>query len=254
MLLRRNRLRRMMALRLPAPERAEDFAHVEANVNAGWGYVPVRVEQPASRRIMQGFTLVELLVVIAVVAIIAAILFAVFPQGRELAHRTACVSNVKQIVAAASMYAHDHDRRFLPALTRGGAPPNRGYTWCVTLQPYLDNEQILVCQNDPEPRATANYVCLPHSYGLNYRYTYNTAFGWSPGTLTAKLTNVDQHSSAILVFELAASAPDPGARYATHRLSRVQARHGDRAVFGFVDGHAEALLPEQTVQPKNMWE
>ena len=196
----------------------------------------------------------ELLIVIAIIAIFAAILLAVFPQGREMARRTACVSNVKQIVAAANMYAHDHDRRFVPAMTRGAPAPNRGYTWCVILQPYIDNEQILVCTNDSEPQATVNYVCLPHSYGLNYRYTYNTAFGWSPGSLTSKLTNVDQHSEAILAFELAGSAPDPGSNYVWHRLSRVAARHGDRAVFGFVDGHAEALLPEQTVQPKNMWE
>ncbi|MFO8082322.1 MAG: prepilin-type N-terminal cleavage/methylation domain-containing protein [Armatimonadota bacterium] len=201
-----------------------------------------------------GFTLVELLVVIAIVAIFAAILLAVFPQGRARARQAACAAGVKQIVAAATMYAHDHDRRFIPAMTRGAPGDDRGYTWCAIIQPYLENEQILICPDDPDPRATDQFVCLPHSYGLNYRYTFNTGFGWSPGSLTSKLTNVDQHSKRILVFEMDSSARDPGASYLAHRLSRVAPRHGDRAVFGFIDGHAKALLPEETVKPFNMWE
>ena len=208
----------------------------------------------AGRTGQVGFTLVELLIVIAIVAIFAAILLAVFPQGREMARRASCVAGVKQIVAAASMYAHDHDRRFIPAMTRGAPGGKRGYTWCVIIQPYLENEEILVCPNDPEAQATEQFVCLPHSYGLNYRYTFNTAFGWSPGALTSKLTNVDSHSKRILVFELNNTARDPGMRYHTHRLSRVAVRHGERAVFGFIDGHAEAMLPDETVKPENMWE
>lgn len=196
----------------------------------------------------------ELLIVIAIVAIFAAILLAVFPQGREMARRASCVSGVRQIVAAANMYAHDHDRRFVPAMTRGAPAPDRGYTWCVILQPYIENEEILICGNDPDPRATPGFVCLPHSYGLNYRYTYNTAFGWAPNALTSKLTSIDRHSRRILVFEIDGSAPDPGMSYLRHRLSRVEARHGARAVFGFIDGHAKGLMPEETVRPENMWE
>jgi prepilin-type N-terminal cleavage/methylation domain-containing protein/prepilin-type processing-associated H-X9-DG protein len=205
-------------------------------------------------RRQSGFTLVELLIVIAIIAILAAVLLAVFPQGLEMARRASCVSGVKQITAAASMYAHDHDRRFIPAITRGAPGDDRGYTWCTIIQPYLDSEQILICPNDSDPRATEDFVCLPHSYGLNYRHTFNTAFGWNPGSLTAKLTNVDQHSKRILVFELDSEARDPGMSYRRHRLSRVDPRHGDRAVFGFIDGHAEALRPNETVDPLNMWE
>ena len=203
-----------------------------------------------------GFTLIELLVVIAIIAILAAIILAVFPQARELARRAACVSNARQIVAAARMYADDHDRRLVPALSRGGAPPpSRGYTWCVLLQPYMESEQLLICPNDPSPTATAQATCLPHSYGLNYRLTYNTAFGWSPGATTSKLTNISNHSQTILLFEIDSALAQPGGSWVQHRLSRVQARHNDLAVFGFVDGHAKALDPEQTATAQiNMWE
>jgi len=44
-----------------------------------------------------GFTLIELVVVIAILAVLAAILFPVFDRARENARRTCCLSNQKQI-------------------------------------------------------------------------------------------------------------------------------------------------------------
>jgi prepilin-type N-terminal cleavage/methylation domain-containing protein len=58
------------------------------------------------------FTLIELLVVIAIIAILAAILFPVFAQARESARMTSCLSNLKQIGLAMTMYAQDYDERF----------------------------------------------------------------------------------------------------------------------------------------------
>ena len=223
-------------------------------MKARWGMKALRRGGSTGHLGIRGFTLVELLVAIAIVAVFAAILLTVFPQGREKAREAQCTSGVRQLLAAASMYAHDHDRRFMPAMTRPAPGGAQGYTWLTIIQPYLENEQILVCPNDPEPKSTDGFVCAPHSYGLNYRYTFNTGFGWSPGSLTSKLTNVDRHSERILVFEKDGSARDPGARYQTHRLSRVAARHGERAVFGFIDGHAKALIPEETVGQVNMWQ
>jgi len=62
----------------------------------------------------RGFTLIELLVVIAIIAILAAILFPVFARAREAARKATCISNTKQIVLAAIMYAQDYDE-VLPA-------------------------------------------------------------------------------------------------------------------------------------------
>ncbi len=55
------------------------------------------------------FTLIELLVVITIIAILAAILFPVFAQAKEAAKKTACISNVKQISLAYTMYVADYD-------------------------------------------------------------------------------------------------------------------------------------------------
>ena len=78
-----------------------------------------------------GFTLIELLVVIAIIAILAAILFPVFAQAREQARKTTCLSNLKQIGLATSMYVQDMDGAF----PRAYGLPN--FIWCTEIEPYI---------------------------------------------------------------------------------------------------------------------
>jgi prepilin-type processing-associated H-X9-DG protein len=57
-----------------------------------------------------------LLVVIAIIAILAAILFPVFARARENARRASCQSNLKQIGLGMMMYVQDYDERYAPAI------------------------------------------------------------------------------------------------------------------------------------------
>jgi prepilin-type N-terminal cleavage/methylation domain-containing protein len=60
----------------------------------------------------RAFTLIELLIVIAIIAVLAAILFPVFAQAREQARKTTCASNMKQIATGTLLYAQDYDELF----------------------------------------------------------------------------------------------------------------------------------------------
>ena len=98
----------------------------------------------------RGFTLIELLVVIAIIAILAAILFPVFAQARAKARQTACLSNMKQIGTALSMYTQDADET-LP-LNIGDVTnfaTSGSVSWISGILPYLKNYDVLRCPEAP---------------------------------------------------------------------------------------------------------
>ena len=59
-----------------------------------------------------GFTLIEILVVIAIIGILSAILFPVFSRARENGRKTACLSNLKQLGLAFQQYTQDYRGKY----------------------------------------------------------------------------------------------------------------------------------------------
>ncbi len=64
------------------------------------------------KREKNGFTLVEILIVIAIIAILAAMLLPALAGARERARRTTCLNNLRQMMSAFEMYAEDNYEKY----------------------------------------------------------------------------------------------------------------------------------------------
>jgi len=200
----------------------------------------------------RGFTLIELLVVIAIISILASILFPVFARAREKGRQAACISNVRQLALAMSMYAQDYDEIITPGCL--------GTTmWHELIYPYTHNRQIYLCPSRKD-RAMG--------YAVN-----NLVAGASEGMLfdpAVKILVLDVPPEA-----LGATASSPGNEWWGNSLSGVgiplplptdvtdgdntfkhlsqPERHNDGINIGFGDGHVK-WAKESQIDKTYMWE
>lgn len=199
----------------------------------------------------RGFTLIELLVVIAIIAILAAILFPVFARAREKARQASCLSNVKQMTLAVTMYAQDYDET-LP-LAIGGPAMTHLQSIFELLQPYQRNRQIERCPSDRT--GAINFS----AEGLGrYSYSANVAlFAYQlpvmPPQPVIGLAQVPRPTHTLTIYDGLDTSTTPGA----HILMAAY-RHNGGANAGFLDGHAkwhaEGRAPEgYSHLPKGYW-
>ncbi|MBN2271400.1 MAG: type II secretion system protein [Sedimentisphaerales bacterium] len=144
----------------------------------------------------KGFTLVELLVVMAIISLLMAILLPTLAKVRTLSRRVLCRSNIRQIYTGWQVYFEDNDQKFYRGLNDGGINANIEFGgWRGSSGEYGSYRPISECLNmDPNSEeSTEIFRCPADSGGILGRppqqkayelygnsYQLNTLLVWVP--------------------------------------------------------------------------
>ena len=214
-----------------------------------------------------GLTLVELLVVIAIVTVLIALLLPTLGAAREAARSAACLSNLRQLAAAAAAYCAANDGSYPPAQFTAPTPGGGGFTsfgWDFsTVRNGSTGQSTVVPGLLWQGDASARVQQCPSFAGSSATradpftgYNYNTSYiGRGQGEAIeapAKLRDVRDPARCALFGDgqFAAGAnkfmrspfPAPGYRWFGSRAAGTQGfRHRGQTNVAFCDGHAETL-------------
>jgi prepilin-type processing-associated H-X9-DG protein len=217
-----------------------------------------------------------LLVVIAIIAILAAILFPVFAQAREQARKIDCASNLRNLTLGMQMYIQDHDERFPPKLDGTNTPVDH---WIDMIQPYVKNRQIAKCANYT-PALNRNPALAWWGYGINtLLYVEVVNDGVPNGLTTVSLASVEYPAETAMLADCSLGDFYPRPRRRTRvafanspdtspynlPCAQMRTRHGGGngvnmdggANMAFVDGHvkffsASAVMTKVGIHPNGV--
>jgi prepilin-type processing-associated H-X9-DG protein len=211
------------------------------------------------------------LVVIAIIAILAAILFPVFGKAREKARTASCQSNLKQIGTALQMYSQDYDEH-LPGFVNYG-PPARpsSRNWRDLGEPYIKNNQVRDCPSHTGPPYNVangrggSYALNFISYAPGQHTPPGSNYGWTPNPAQNQTVHMAQamHPATTIwvcdystgnrpdypLISSGGDIPNWHQSFATDAFSR---RHLDAIDFLFLDGHVKWVRPEK-MPYNNYW-
>jgi prepilin-type processing-associated H-X9-DG protein/prepilin-type N-terminal cleavage/methylation domain-containing protein len=196
------------------------------------------------------FTLVELLVVLGIIAILAAILMPIYNAAQARGKAAQCASNLRKIGVGLHLYLSDNDGRFPDGLADvswyGGISTSR--CWYDAAAEYMGREYVIYHKGDPLP---AEFGC-PAGHGKAYEpawpytgdYGYNSRLGRvTDGVM--KLAAVKNPAATPFVQDIVKQNGFGewifNAGYDKKSGSAFAARHNGSGNILWVDGHVSSF-------------
>ena len=184
---------------------------------------------------MKKFTLIELLIVIAIIGILASLLLPSLSKTREKARRAVCLSNQRQFAMAVTMIAEDQDGK-LPSGAKGANA--QGADHSIWLGFYLRDllikengfsEEALYCPNmkgmkqiqGSEQMIGFSYLGGRHK--IKNKYSYDIAIRLTDESSIPLITDINDSSTSLNWTGIAHMA-DEGTDGKKHGTSGVQAK------------------------------
>jgi prepilin-type N-terminal cleavage/methylation domain-containing protein/prepilin-type processing-associated H-X9-DG protein len=192
----------------------------------------------------RGFTLTELVLVIAAVSMLGAVLVPLVSQARARSRLTACTANLGQVSRAVLQFATDHQHK-LPRMENSPAPGGwwyykeqvKGYTGLKG--PSSAKDKIFAC---PDDRGYGDAGENPTPFCLSKRHNFTSYvfngvnLSGMPNIAGRDVGTINGPARTLLVMEWTAHAP-----LSWHRSLTGQANapfyNNAESVVGFVDGH-----------------
>lgn len=207
----------------------------------------------------RGFTLVELLVVVGIIAVLLSIILPSLIGATRAARTMICMNQLKQIGTATAIYAEANDD-YLPFSTHS-ALSKRAMPWGYALMPYLGYPETVTSGPDWESLFNGLYRCPEDERRREWSYGKNVWFELTPpesgeiegkanGPVYHRLPDIRHPSRTILIAELASGsmADHVMAHFwhfgASHEVAHQ--RHGSTSNYLFVDTHVETRSFEST--------
>jgi prepilin-type N-terminal cleavage/methylation domain-containing protein/prepilin-type processing-associated H-X9-DG protein len=183
-----------------------------------------------------GFTLVELLVAIAVIALLASLILPTLSRAMQCGRSTVCLNNLHQLGLAASLYASDAGR--FPSILEWLYARDLSDLASGQLYRYLNCRQVYLCPSEPRLKPAQVQSAADHSYSINcmmcHAHDISEAITPANTMFFGEQTNLPSRLDGGL---FAINGPDA--------LPKPAFNHNRRAHMLMVDGHVRNLDERQ---------
>ncbi len=115
----------------------------------------------------RAFTVIELLLVIAIITILAGIIYTAYAGAMATSHASNASSNMMQLGRALLIYSNDHDDRALPSTNYGVPESAPERLWSTLLKPYAKDEGVFVAPGSNGKFAATWAARGDQSIGMN---------------------------------------------------------------------------------------